>query len=336
MLVPGSIPNIIFSKSFKKFSIDKWKYLYKNTFFISLIFFGLAIIFITNKIINSKSLLVELNDQFNFSIAPYLSLVFLLQFINWFLEALKFNTILKDHFSIKFKTVLKSVYAGNFTALITPERIGNFIGRFLVINGDKKLITLITILGNSFQLLITLLMCLIGLTYILLFKLDTLFTNNTQIIFILLIYSFGTFILTAVLFNLKWFSVFKNIKFLKKWQSKLTQLKNTSFKNKVLIFSYAFARYLVFILQYYVLVKVFNLSIDVFQLIVYLGLLFGIVTFIPSLIPGNLGTREALCILLFSRDVLGVKFALISLLVWIINVGFSSLIGGLILTFKRN
>jgi len=276
-----------------------------------------------------------LKNQFDFSIALYLFLVFLLQFTNWFLEALKFNIILKDHYSIKFKTVLKSVYAGNYTALITPERLGNFIGRFLIIEGDKKLITLVTIMGNSFQLLITLLMCLNGLIYVLLFKLDTLFASNTQIIIILSLYSFGTFVLIALLFNLKWFYILKNIKFLKKWQSKFSLLKNTSLKQKLLLFFYALARYLIFILQYYVLVKAFNVSIDVFQLIVYLGLLFGMVTFIPSLIPGNLGTREALCILLFSGGVLGIKFALISLLVWIINVGFSSLIGGLILTFKR-
>ena len=262
-------------------------------------------------------------------------LVFILQFVNWSLEALKFKTILNEYYSIKFKTVLKSVYAGNFTALITPERLGNFIGRFLVIKEDKKVITLITIMGNLFQLLITVLMCLIGLIYILFSKLDTLFTNNTQILFILIFYFLGTFVLTAALFNFKWFSVFQNIKFLEKWYSKFVYLKNISLKSKLLTFTYAFARYFIFTLQYYVLVKAFNLPIDVFHLIVYLGLLFGMVTFIPSLIPGNLGTREALCIILFSGSFIGIKFSLISLLVWMINVGFSSLIGGLILTFKR-
>ncbi|MDG1689712.1 MAG: hypothetical protein P8I02_02895, partial [Flavobacteriales bacterium] len=56
---------------------------------------------------------------------------------------------------------------------------------------------------------------------------------------------------------------------------------------------------------------------------------------LPSFAPGNLGTREALSIFILGGSTLGIKFALVSFLVWSVNVAFSALIGaGLLFSSK--
>jgi hypothetical protein len=51
---------------------------------------------------------------------PYLTIVFMLQFINWTLEAVKLK-ILLPHDKLNFQHILKSIYVGNLTALLTPK-----------------------------------------------------------------------------------------------------------------------------------------------------------------------------------------------------------------------
>ena len=67
-------------------------------------------------------------------------------------------------------------------------------------------------------------------------------------------------------------------------------------------------------------------------------MLYGFVTFIPSPFFGNLGTREAVALSITSVSGMGIVAPIISLIVWFVNVGFSSLIGGIIfsMTIKKN
>ena len=332
MLVPGSIPNIIFSKSFKGLS---FKSIYKNTFFISLILFVIAILFIGSKFSEHQLLFIKFKQYFSVGFLPYLFLLFLLQIINWSIEALKFKLLMDKYHSLSFLNSLKAVYAGNFTALITPERIGNFIGRAVILKTNKKLITLLTVFGNSCQLLVTLSMGLIGFYSLLIYDFNIHFLNSVQLIFGLIIYTFLFFIVCSSVFNLKWINLFIKMKFLSSWHKNLNLLKDVLLNTKFSILGLCFSRYFIFILQYYLLILAFDLTIDFLQLTIYLGLLFGMVTLIPSLVPGNLGTKEALCILLFGGGVLGIQFSLISFIVWLINVGLSGFIGSLVLLMNK-
>ena len=48
-----------------------------------------------------------------------------------------------------------------------------------------------------------------------------------------------------------------------------------------------------FCLQFYIMSKAFGLPLDFYSIFIIVGVMFGVVTLIPSLIPGNLGTKEA-------------------------------------------
>ena len=112
-------------------------------------------------------------------------------------------------------------------------------------------------------------------------------------------------------------------------------LGNISLKKRLYVVLVSVLRYTVFIFQYYILFNGLMMSFDFFDAIILISLLFGIVSFLPSLAPGNLGTREAVSILLLGGTIVSVQFSSVSFLVWFFNVAISGLIGGLIILSKQ-
>ena len=112
-------------------------------------------------------------------------------------------------------------------------------------------------------------------------------------------------------------------------------LGNISFKKRLYVVLVSILRYTVFMFQYYFLFNGLMMSFDFFDAIILISLLFGIVSFLPSLAPGNLGTREAVSILLLGGTIVSVQFSSVSFLVWFFNVAISGLIGGLIILSKQ-
>ncbi len=112
-------------------------------------------------------------------------------------------------------------------------------------------------------------------------------------------------------------------------------LGNISLKKRLYVVLVSVLRYTVFIFQYYILFNGLMMSFDFFDAIILISLLFGMVSFLPSLAPGNLGTREAVSILLLGGTIVSVQFSSVSFLVWFFNVAISGLIGGLIILSKQ-
>jgi len=335
MLVPGSIPNMILSNSSKK-RLFRWLNLfYKNTFFIALPCFIVAIVYLVLKISENQNSFSFLSEIDFFSITTALFTLLLLQFLNWILEAYKFNTLLQKYQSVPFVSIVKAIYAGVFTGLLTPERLGNFIGRHWVLQTDLKLTTLLTVIGNSFQLFVTIFISFLSISVLILLDSDIVIFHKSLTLFIFISSLVLSLVIAALLFDFRWLRIIDRLSFLTKWKVTLGEINQLSIAVKFKALFFALSRYLIFILQYYVLIDVFDVPINFIQLAIFLGLLYGIVTLVPSLIPGNLGNREAFCVLLLGGGLIGLKISFISFLVWLINVGFSALIGGLVILNSR-
>ena len=132
---------------------------------------------------------------------------------------------------------------------------------------------------------------------------------------------------------LKIFTVFSKIRFTEKWANQLKKLTFFTNSSKFYALFLASLRYLVFYFQYLILANTLHLDIDFINLFAYVGVLFGLVTFIPSPLPGNLGTREGLASFLLGGGLIGIQFSFISFFVWLINVGFASVFGGIIYSY---
>ena len=297
--------------------------------------FVFAIAYILTSIESQKNLISLIAKDFSTTIIPYFILIFLLQFVNWTLEALKFYFLLADSKNLSFNQVLKSVYVGNLTAIVTPKRLGNFIGRNWILKDKAQQVTISTISGNFYQLFITIIMAFCSFLYLYFFKTQFLLELKYYFLLLVFFYLFLLFLMGYTIFNNNWHPIVNKLKLVKYFNISTDHLKSISSFKRIKVLFFAMSRYWIFIFQYYLLLKGFNITVDFLDVIILVGLLFGTVTFLPSFAPGNLGTREALSIFILGGSALGIKFALVSFLVWSVNVAFSALIGaGLLFTSK--
>ena len=297
--------------------------------------FVFAIAYILTSIESHKNLISLTAKDFSTTIIPYFILIILLQFVNWTLEALKFYFLLPDSKNLFFNQVLKSVYVGNLTAIVTPKRLGNFIGRNWILKDKAQQVTISTISGNFFQLFITIIMAFCSFLYLYFFKTQFLLELKYYFLLLVFFYSFLLFLIGYTMFNNNWHPIVNKLKLVKYLNISTDHLTSISSFKRIKVLFFAMSRYWIFIFQYYLLFKGFNIPVDFLDVIILVGLLFGTVTFLPSFAPGNLGTREALSIFILGGSALGIKFALVSFLVWSVNVAFSALIGaGLLFTSK--
>jgi Lysylphosphatidylglycerol synthase TM region len=65
--------------------------------------------------------------------------VAVLMIVNWSIEALKWQLLVKHLQSISFVRSLRSVFTGISVSLLTPNRIGEYGGRIIYLNDDVKL-----------------------------------------------------------------------------------------------------------------------------------------------------------------------------------------------------
>ena len=297
--------------------------------------FVFAIAYILISIESQKNLITLIAEDFSTTIIPYFILIFLLQFVNWTLEALKFYFLLPDSKNLSFNQVLKSVYVGNLTAIVTPKRLGNFIGRNWILKDKAQQVTISTISGNFYQLFITIIMAFCSFLYLYFFKTQFLLELKYYFLLLVFFYSFLLFLIGYTIFNNNWHPIVNKLKLVKYFNISTVHLNSISSFKRIKVLFFAMSRYWIFIFQYYLLLRGFNITVDFLDVIILVGLLFGTVTFLPSFAPGNLGTREAFSIFILGGSALGIKFALVSFLVWSVNVAFSALIGaGLLFTSK--
>ena len=334
--MPGSIPKIILSKFFKDFYLAGSKYYSKNTFFISLLVFVFAILYILTSFESHKNILTLISNGISTTIIPYFFLIFFLQFVNWLLEALKFYFLLPYSKDLTFIQVLKSVYVGNLTAIITPKRLGNFIGRNWVLKNKAKQVTISTITGNFFQLFTTTIMAFFSFLYLYFFKIQFFSELKDYFLVGLILYTIISFFIGFTIFTNNWHPIVNKLKLVKYFNISTVHLNSITTLRRLRVLFFAMSRYWVFIIQYYILFIGFNIEANFIELIILVGLLFGSVSFLPSFAPGNLGTREALSIFFLGGSLLGIKFAMVSFIVWLVNVVFSALIGAGLLFSSKN
>ncbi len=266
-------------------------------------------------------------------------LIFLLQFVNYGIENAKWRVAYKELKSSSFIKTWKAVYAGNAIALFTPDRLGTFIGRFGYLKDySKTQITYTTFVGNYAQLCTTLLFAVVGMVvawnHELVFRFpEALSIPNLVLIFTPITVLFFSFFFYQELL-IQWFSRFK-AKWMQDVVTKLNFVQEYSIARLTSILVLSALRYLVFVLQFYIAIKVFQLDFDLLTTLSFCGILYLFSTLIPSPFMGNLGTREAVAVYLLSNLNGEVAVISASLFIWLINVVFPSILGGLFFLTKK-
>ncbi len=265
-------------------------------------------------------------------------LVFLMMFVNWGLESVKWQYLMQKIERIPLWVAVKAVFVGLAISIFTPNRIGDYLGRvFILSRGDRLDGIVATIVGNLAQLLVTLVMGSFGLIF---------FSNEINISILHLsqkgvvalkilaiIIDIGiiyTYFNTAYLehkfmqkFKLYRYPIVKHLKMLGKF-SKLELAK---------ILFMSLARYLIYATQYYLLFRAFGMTLQYGEGLFLVSVLFFALTVVPTVAVAELGIRGVLSIYivewLFANSIGSVPLIAASSALWMINIALPALIGGL-------
>ncbi len=266
-----------------------------------------------------------------------LVLTVILIFANYGLEARKWQVVVKQVQPTSFIQACKAVFTGTTLAFFTPNRIGEYMGRILYLGEGKRMQAIsLTIVCSMAQLLVTWLAGIGGILYL-------MASANTELLhtfagpWMKLVLYFtigGAIVLTLFYFRLaglvRWI---EKIRWLQKPVAYIRVLENINATILLRILSLSVLRYSVFIAQYYLLFKVFDVHITATQVTGAVSVMFLVFSIIPSIaVITDLGVRWKVgieVVQLFDSNVSGILAT--SLAVWVINLVVPALIGSLLI-----
>jgi uncharacterized membrane protein YbhN (UPF0104 family) len=262
-----------------------------------------------------------------------------LMVINWSIEAAKWRLSIKGIQRISFFKAFKAVLSGVSVSVSTPNRVGEYLGRLLYMNEGNRLKTIsITIIGNMSQLIITLLAGCIGII--------VLYPNigGAQIISTIgvkvILYGVIAVLVILTLFYFR-------LPLLVKWIDRLLGTGRYAYLVKALenfnatlllqLLSLSAVRFIVFIIQYYLLFRLFDVQVSWWQVFWAISVSFLILAIIPTIALIELFQRRIVVktlVGLYSSNELGITLATAG--IWFINLIIPAIIGSLlILSIKK-
>ncbi|HQT22864.1 MAG: hypothetical protein B7X86_07055 [Sphingobacteriales bacterium 17-39-43] len=291
---------------------------------------GLASLYIYNKL-NDNSNIKDFKELLNSldpeSVVLVISSLFLLMFLNWFLEALKWKFLVqKIEVITKWKAV-ESVFCGLTWAVFTPNRIGEFGGRVFFLSPNRRIKgAVIMTVGTIGQMVLTNVLGLLALSWFLFRFMDLNPFLHLSIFIFALVFS-GYLLL--FFFNIHWINgLLSRIQFLKRYRRFLIIFSKFKFKELLKVLIYCFSRILVFSTQYFLVFRLLIPEIYPLDIVLMMFVIFFVQSSIPSLDLFDLGIRATTAAYFFSfvtDQEIAVMAAVAS--IWLINLIIPAILG---------
>jgi hypothetical protein len=280
----------------------------------------------------------QLQQAFNSDLKWLLLLVIILMLVNWGLEARKWQLALRNLQKLSFVKAFKATFTGSTMASFTPNRTGEYVGRILYIEEGKRLQAVsLTLICSMAQLQITLYSGLAGLWF---FKrsFGSVVTDDYSSTLWMNMLFYGvltvSLVLTLFYFRLAWL-----IKLVHRWTGNakfmryITVLEDCNATILLRILSLSGGRYLVFIVQYYLLFTLFGVEVNWWQTLQSVSVLFLVLAILPSFtFLTDLGIRWKAgieIVQLYSSNTIGIFAAAFT--IWLVNLIIPALIGSLLI-----
>ena len=265
-------------------------------------------------------------------------LVIIFVFVNWGLEARKWQLLMKVVQSISFITAFKSVLCGVAISINTPNRIGEYGGRILFLKEGNRIKAIsLSIAGGMAQLIITMLMGCCGLIY-LLFTMDASATLMGISVFWIQIFLYGS-IFGSVVFIFFFFRlgilirVIEKLPYAGRFSKYIDVLETFDAKILLRLLSISFFRYVVFVLQYIFMLQLLQVEQNIWTGFWIITVMFWILAIIPSFAIAELGIRGTVAKILFSygNNITTIGILTVTFGIWFINLFIPALIGSLLI-----
>ena len=273
-------------------------------------------------------------------------IVVLLLPVNLLLESLKWQYLMQKLEHVTMAGAFKAILAGITASVFLPNRVGDYLGRvFILKKADRWQATLATILGSMAQLLTTI---LFGLTAVVFFLPRWISPDSSLNRWASAGLVFSIFVVSAVLvFAFLNFSVFSVL---------LKSISGRAYK-KIARYAEVFSwynvrelfyvllisiiRYLVFSLQFFLLLRIFQIHIGYLHAMMVIGFIYLLMSIIPTIALSEIGVRGSVSLYAFglffgitplseglSRAIVAASSAL-----WLLNLALPAL-SGLFFIFK--
>ncbi|MBX9734028.1 MAG: flippase-like domain-containing protein [Chitinophagaceae bacterium] len=263
-----------------------------------------------------------------------LSFVVILMLANWGIEARKWQIQTANMEKLSFLAACKAIFAGQAMGFSTFNRIGEPAGRAIFLReGNRLRGVVLSFVGSMAQIITTFVMGAICLLYLRLNMLDS--THQIPGLSIFWLDSLIYIITVGVsLFSLAYFrmpgliELLERIPIVTKYRFFVERLEVFSYSQLFRILGYSFLRFFVFLLQYYLMSSVFDISIfwlDVFALV---GVLLLVLAIVPTITLAELGLRGQVSLILFglfTSNSLGIIAMAAS--IWLINLLLPAILG---------
>jgi hypothetical protein len=282
---------------------------------IGLILFVVCLVAIYNKVAHNENLnqySADIKIQFAKVTFFEWSVLLLLFLGNYLMEAIKWQNLLASWSPISILKSYKSVLIGQAFAFFTPARSGDYVGRILLLPPGNKMKGVAQLAWSSYaQLIITISIGSIALFF--------------NLPFFPWIKWFMPLGLIAALF------VYFHPGQFKGWLNKINQLQIEN-KLKLNLLGLSFLKYMIFVLQYTWSVKMLNIPIAPIDLWIALGVLFLLLSIIPSISLTDLVIRgQIIVVLLEPYYNNSLMLICLSTIIWAVNFLLPAIIGAFLL-----
>ncbi len=265
-----------------------------------------------------------------------------LVFLNWGIEARKWQLLISGVQKLSFLTAYKAVLSGLTLSLNTPNRIGEYGGRILYIKEGNRIKAIsLSIAGSISQLIITLFMGCGGLLFLIYFKhplngslmglsffwLRTLLMISGCCFIILLIFYF------RIAGTVRWV---EKIPAVSRYVQYINVLEEFRANLLLRLLGLSCLRFLVFVIQYILLLQVLNVTIPFIEAFWIITILFLVLAIVPSFAIADLGIRGKIStglLSLYSTNVIGIIGTTFG--IWFINLFIPAVIGSLLIIGRR-
>jgi len=282
---------------------------------IGLVLFVVCLVAIYNKVAHNENLnqySADIKIQFEKVTFFEWAVLLLLFLLNYLMEAIKWQNLLASWSPISILKSYKSVLIGQAFAFFTPARSGDYVGRILLLPPGSKIKGVAQLAWSSYaQIIIT-----IGIGSI------ALFLNLPFFPWIKWLMPLGLVAALLVYFHPGQFNG---------WLNKINKLQIEN-KLKLQLLGLSFLKYVVFVLQYTWAVKMLNIPIVPIDLWIALGVLFLLLSIIPSISLTDLVIRgQIIVVLLEPYYNNSLMLICLSTIIWAVNFLLPAIIGAFLL-----
>lgn len=253
-----------------------------------------------------------------------LVMVFLLMPLNWGMELKKWRYLLVRHQILTYWQSVQSILLGILLSLLTPNRTGELAGRLLHVEKENRWQVFYINLICSFAQLSTTFFC--GLLALIYWRTELQQLLQIDSKWILIASAIGLLLLAYIYISSK--RLLQLLRFLNHKLQAKAELMRFSLSDRLRLIFFSFLRYVVFALQFDILLMILNPTLAFIDATAMVALIYMLVAIVPTAWISDLPIRTSIAYLILEQfGFSGLSGLMASVLLWLINLLVPALMG---------